>query len=91
MPQGTYSSGLGLTAPLRSGARGLQSRSPRGRPTRHQTLSVSFREGEEAWRAEEQGQDGWYRPRRLENQHDEVGGVALRAVIYFLRPKGFFP
>ncbi len=29
MPQGTYSSGLGLTEPLRSGARGLQSRSPR--------------------------------------------------------------
>ncbi len=29
MPQGTYSSGLGLTEPLRSGARGLPSRSPR--------------------------------------------------------------
>ncbi len=29
MTRGTYSSGLGLTKPLRSGARGLQSRSPR--------------------------------------------------------------
>ncbi len=29
MPQGNYSSGLGLTKLLRSGARGLPSRSPR--------------------------------------------------------------
>ncbi len=35
---------------------------------------VRASEREEAWRPEEQGRDGGYRPRQLENRHDGVVG-----------------
>lgn len=52
----------------------------------NQVTCVDFRE--EGW-PEEQGRDGWYRRRRLENRHDVGWGVPLKAATYFLRPEGF--